>query len=119
MSACFKATEFDGKPVGKLSDDIGKVSLPGCLNIELGTDGSRKIVQTSEPQNGTRLLEALYDHGTLLGEDPRSLASVMNARERVRIALQSKAWQTPSVLSPSTQEAKDSMIQHLQTTYVR
>lgn len=119
ISGCFKITEFDGHAVGKLSDDAGKISIPGSLDIEIGADGSRTIVQSDEPVAGTRLLETYYSHGKFNGPSPRSLSSVQAARERVRIALEAKTWQTPSILSEKTETVKAKVVSYLRNEYVR
>lgn len=48
VSAGYKLTKVNGRDTGKLSNDAGKVPVPGDLNIEI-RENERVIVQDSEP----------------------------------------------------------------------
>ena len=63
-SAALKLTKTNGRNTGKRSNDAGKVPIPGELNIEI-RDNERVIVQEDEPVQWKRLLNTVYENGTI------------------------------------------------------
>ena len=86
VSAAYKLTNTEEGPTGKLSNDIGKESTPGILNIEI-RDGVRYLVQENEEQLGERLLHPVYENGNLLYHEDDILA-IDEAREQLLKTMQ-------------------------------
>lgn len=86
VSAAYKLTNTEEGPTGKLSDDIGKESIPGILNIEI-RDGVRYLVQEDEEQQGERLLHPVYENGRLL-YDLNDIKAIDDARNQLLKTIQ-------------------------------
>jgi len=64
-----------------LSNDTGKETIPGVLNIEI-RDGVRYLVQEEEEVKGERLLQKVYEHGTLF-YDEDDISAIDTARQQL------------------------------------
>ena len=87
MSAAYKLTNTENWPTWKLSNDRWKETIPGVLDIEI-RDGTRYLVQESEPIQWERLFKTVYDNGTIYYWE-NDLQEIENARQQ---ALKSKEW---------------------------
>lgn len=106
VSAAYKLTDREDGATGKLSNDIGKQAIPGTLNIEI-RDGKRVIVQEDEPVCGERLMETVYDFGTLRFSEASDIRAIDAARERVKASV--NAALLPSELSPKTEALRNAV----------
>ena len=87
MSAAYKLTNTENWPTWKLSNDRWKETIPGVLDIEI-RDGTRYLVQESEPIQWERLFKTVYDNWKIYYED-NDLEEIAKARQQV---LKSKEW---------------------------
>ena len=106
MSAVYKLTNTENWPTWKLSNDRGKETIPGVLDIEI-RDWVRYLVQESEPVQWERLFNTVYDNGTIYYWDD-DLKEIENARQQV---LRSKEW--------ANYETKESDLTHQMHEQVR
>jgi nicotinic acid phosphoribosyltransferase len=87
MSAAYKLTNTENWPTWKLSNDRWKETIPGVLDIEI-RDGTRYLVQESEPIKWERLFKTVYDNWKIYYED-NDLEEIAKARQQV---LKSREW---------------------------
>ena len=111
VSAAYKLTNTENGPTWKLSNDRWKESSPWVLDIEI-RDWKRYLVQESEPVQWKRLLETVYDNGTICYWDD-DLQEIENARQQV---LNSKQWiDYPTVESNLTHDLHEQVREKLKT----
>jgi hypothetical protein len=105
----------EDKTRNSVSADIGKETIPGILNIEI-RNGVRYLVQEEEEVRGERLLQKVYENGTLFYGD-NDIAAIDEARQQLLHTL--PLTELPTKESETTQRMHQEVRKNLLSNLVK